>query len=64
MSVPYYLRLCYFLIDAHCHATALLFGNAERISSGQAQNFGREMGQKSEFELVKAHFFNSLMNIE
>lgn len=29
---PYYLWLCSFLVVAHCHATAQLFGNAERIS--------------------------------
>ncbi len=32
VSVRYYLWLCYFLIAAHRHATAQLFGNAERIS--------------------------------
>lgn len=31
MSVRYYLWLCYFPISAHCHATAQLFENAERI---------------------------------
>ena len=36
---PFYLWLCYFLLAAHCHATAQLFGNAERISHIQTPRF-------------------------
>lgn len=39
VSVRFYLWLRYFLVAAHCHATALLFGNAERISQIQSPRF-------------------------